>query len=178
MSLEIKEGINSFCSLEFAEDYMSSDYTWGSSWDSLTSPSKARLLITSTNFLNKLIYKGTKSNKTQPLAFPRKFDLTSVSYAYFNDYYDIYNSYNFAGYEQYNNIIPEEVKKAQCEYAKSLFLFDTNADLQNLIDMGIKNIKIDTLQFSEIKDKSEMTKVVSDLLIIFLDVPTNKYYRA
>jgi hypothetical protein len=178
MSLEIKEGINSFCSLDFAEDYLSSDYSWGSSWDSLTSPSKARLLITSTNFLNKLIYKGSKVDLNQPLAFPRKFDLTNVSLSYFAEYYDYYNTFNFAGYQQYNYIIPIEVKKAQCEYAKSLFLYDTNTDLQNLIDMGIGNIKIDTLQFSEIKSKSEMPKAVSDLLIIFLDVPTNKYYRA
>jgi len=89
-NLEI--GINTYCSLDEANDIISANYPIGDNchyWNALTDEQKGGLLIKSTMEMERLPVAGVKVFYNQPLQFPRKS-----------------NFYKF-------NTIPDEIKHAQ-----------------------------------------------------------------
>jgi hypothetical protein len=160
MGIEVKEGINSYCSLEFAENYISGNYSLGSTWETLDESNKARLLITATANLDNLTFRGLKEKEEQPLAFPRIYPQHSHgSHYYYHDH---------SSYQIYDHEIPTVVKKAECEMA--IHLLNLSKDqIAKFIKDGIGDIQIGELRFSSItKNNDRVPLLVKELLGIFL----------
>ncbi len=83
---EIKVNINSYVSLEEADNYIETYYTSTSAerlkWQELSEEDKKIKLISSARALNNLRYKGQKEINGQPLAFPRKYAVYGFCFAY------------------------------------------------------------------------------------------------
>lgn len=150
---DIRQGVNSYCTFEFADDYISTNVFIGDAWAGLSTQTRVNYLITAQHRLEQLTWKGEKLNNEQPLSFPRVF------------------TYENTGYDQYDGITPPQMKKAQCELVINWIDTSGNRELQKLIDMGIKNIEIDVLTFSDIvlKEEGLLPKSVVDLIGIFTD---------
>lgn len=83
---ELQVNINSYVSLEEAENYIQTFYTSTSAervkWGALTEDDKKIVLLSSARALNNLRYKGQKKIKGQPLAFPRKYQVVGFGLGY------------------------------------------------------------------------------------------------
>lgn len=83
---ELERNINSYCTLDEAEEYINTYYTSNSAervkWATLSEEDKIISLLSSARALNNLRYKGQKKIKGQPLAFPRKYGVVGFGLGY------------------------------------------------------------------------------------------------
>lgn len=83
---ELKVNINSYVTLDEADEYIKTYYTSTSAertaWDKLSEEDKIISLLSSARSLNNLRYKGQKKVKGQPLAFPRKYAVMGFGLGY------------------------------------------------------------------------------------------------
>jgi len=126
----IEVGKNSYIDITDADTYFATRYG-ADAWAGLSDETKDQLLITATQRIDTLRFKGRKYAYTQTLSFPRYIDYDRK---YQQDY--LYNV-NL-------NTIPEAVKKATCEEA--LALLNTEATKRReLQEQGVTGFTIGKL---------------------------------
>jgi len=171
--MQLKQGINSYCDIEFAEEYISSDYQVSSIWNALSIETKTTILKTACRTLDSQAYLGCKINSEQSLAFPRNYSSTQNN--------TVTSSFYFVqtGLLQYDGEIPVDIQKAQCELSIEMIRTNKNSKLKDLIDLGIRDIKIDTLQFGNIQvgNRNKFSQQVIDLISPFTDSSFSGYWE-
>lgn len=116
---------NSYASLAEANDYFEPD-SRSTAWDGLTDSAKESLLAVATRTLDIFTtFKGTKTVKTSPLAWPRT------------------NAVDKEGNAIGTTVIPVEVKRATYELARVLIGTDLNAVSDTA---GLKRIQADVVE--------------------------------
>lgn len=125
--MALQEGINSFVTIEYAEEYFSGK-VFAEEWDKAIKDTKERALKEATRRINRLKFKGIKIDPAQLLEFPRQFPRVA--------------SYAFSYVEQADT--PEEVKAATCEEALAILKYGssvrTKAQEQNIISVSFGNV--------------------------------------
>jgi hypothetical protein len=91
--------MNSYTSVEFADDYFALHFKGNEAWIAFTTSQKQSLLVSATTILDTFSYGGLKTVRTQPLQWPRQ-----------GIYDDEGNAYSSADQ-------PFKVKQATCELA-------------------------------------------------------------
>lgn len=121
--MALQEGINTFCTMEYAEEYFGGK-VFADEWDKATAETKGKALKEATRRINRLKFKGLKADAGQLLEFPRQ--------------YPHVESYSFGYVEQVD--IPDEVKAATCEEALAILKFGdsarTKAQEQNVVSVS------------------------------------------
>ena len=120
--MALQEGIDTFCTMEYAEEYSGSK-VFADVWNEADATTKEKALKEATRRINRLKFKGLKADSGQVLEFPRQFPQVS----------------NFAiGYVEQEEI-PEEVKAATCEEALAILKYGnsarTKAQEQNVVSV-------------------------------------------
>jgi hypothetical protein len=101
-----------------------------SSWQSASQKDRACALLEACERIDNLIYLGSKFSETQTLQFPRYYKI---------DRNGIYNSFRTS-----TEIVPEEVKKAQC--LEAMFLLTGIPNEIQAQRRGIRKIKVNNLE--------------------------------
>ena len=121
--MALQEGINSFVTMEYAEEYFGGK-VFAEEWDEADATTKEKALKEATRRINRLKFKGLKADSGQLLEFPRQFPEVV--------------SYSFGYVEQVD--IPEEVKAATCEEALAILKYGnsarTKAQEQNVVSVS------------------------------------------
>lgn len=142
---------NSYISLEDADDYFENKFQ-NELWVNLTDEEKQQLLVTSTNRLDAETYTGYKTVSTQSLQWPR------------------YGIFDRDGYPYGHDEIPNNLKKALCEYCH--FILSADDRLFNeteLHDMAmLKSYKLDMIgyDFNNVKANALPSNVATELQAI------------
>lgn len=120
--MALQEGINSFCTIEYAEEYFGGK-VFADEWDKADATTKEKALKEATSRINRLKFKGLKADAGQVLEFPRQFPQVV--------------KYSFGYVEQVD--IPDEVKAATCEEALAILKYGnsarTKAQEQNVVSV-------------------------------------------
>ena len=119
-----------YATVEEADDYLGASF--GSSWENISYDDKAKLLISATRSIDKVEYRGSKVDETQPLEFPR-----------------IING------KETNEVL---LMKACCEEAQAIY--DKGTSTTADID-GIKRVEVQDTAI-EFKDVSQASDFISD----------------
>lgn len=118
----LQEGINSFCTIEYAEEYFGGK-VFAEEWDKATAETKEKALKEATRLINRLKFKGLKADSGQILEFPRQYPEVS--------------NFSFGYVEQED--IPDEAKAATCEEALAILRYGksarTKAQEQNVVSV-------------------------------------------
>lgn len=91
--------MNSYASVEFADDYFSGSFRAGPTWAELDDTQKQAALVQASNFLDTFIYGGLKTSRTQPMQWPRS------------------GMYDNEGNAYSSQVLPTKVLQATCEMA-------------------------------------------------------------
>jgi hypothetical protein len=116
MALTLTVGTNTYLSLADAETYMEGRYDPTGLWAAATSATKNQLLVTATRIIDSQFWRGTKSNSSQALEFPRGGDSTT------DDEYDLVEA---ATVEQALYVLatnPDARRAAQAQGVRSVSL--------------------------------------------------------
>lgn len=127
----LRVGIDSYVSLEDAEEYILNHVEDKEKWNTLTDMQKEVFLIKATQNIGKLTYGGKKVNAEQRLEFPRK-----------------YSGHYYGGYliEE----VPYEVKNAEIEEA--LWLANVGSERVKMQKEGVKSFSIGDISETCAKD--------------------------
>jgi hypothetical protein len=140
------ENSNSYLTLEEAEEYFATRMPAPTNWAATPVPSnddKSKALITATRIIDQMAdWKGEVAADEQALLWPRE-DMVDLK-----------------GLDMDNDVIPNELKYATCEFADALLGTDKTADLSSmgLSELGVGSIKI---KFSD--NAPPIRKVLPDI---------------
>ena len=116
--MALQEGINTYCTIEYAEEYFSGKiYT--EEWDEADATTKEKALKEATRQIDRQPLRGRKSDREQTLAFPRYPDTE----------------------------LPEAVKEACCEEALAL-LERGNSQRRKLQQEGVQSFSLGNMSES------------------------------
>ncbi len=116
--MALQEGINTYCTIEYAEEYFSGKiYT--EEWDEADATTKEKALKEATRQIDRQPLRGRKSDREQTLAFPRYPDTE----------------------------VPEAVKEACCEEALAL-LERGNSQRRKLQQEGVQSFSLGNMSES------------------------------
>ncbi|MDO6355117.1 hypothetical protein Q3V94_08500 [Caloramator sp. CAR-1] len=127
--MALTEGIDSFCTLEWAEEYFGGKL-YCDEWAGASTTTKEKALKEATRRINRLNFKGIKADPGQILQFPRILVNVGPRIGF------------FGVVEQ--PTIPDEVKAATCEEALALLRFGnsarTKAQEQNVVRVAFGDV--------------------------------------
>jgi len=123
----IQEGIDSFCTMDYAEEYFDG-MVFADAWIKADAKTKERALKEATRRINRLKFKGLKSDSGQILEFPRQYpEISNYRFGYVNE-----------------DDIPNGVKDATCEEALAILKFGDSARAkaqeQNVISVKMGDV--------------------------------------
>lgn len=135
MTTAVVYGTNSYISLADAETYFT-NRLYSTVWSSASATSKDQALITASERISSLRFKGFVCEQDQALQFPRYI---YPNYLSKHTYTDKINLVNVNGSSVIYLDTPTELKKATCEEAIALLEFGNSAHLKNQ-QLGVKSV--------------------------------------
>lgn len=123
--MPLKIGIDSYVTVEEANEYISGKL-FAEAWGEADTATRERALKEACRRINRLAYKGQKSDPAQILAFPRTMA--------------VFGRIGAIGFMPGTDV-PDEVKAAQCEEALALLKYG-NSSRMKLQEQNVLSVKI------------------------------------
>ncbi|MBZ4662773.1 MAG: hypothetical protein JG776_455 [Caloramator sp.] len=143
--MALTEGIDSFCTLEWAEEYFRGKL-YCDEWTGSDQGTKEKALKEATRRINRLSFKGTKAEPGQILQFPRIVVGVGQKIGF------------FGVIEQ--PTIPDEVKAATCEEALALLKYGnsarTKAQEQNVVRVTFGDVSEEYKGYGKLLSKEAL----------------------
>ena len=120
---------NSYASVDFADDYISTNASVAADWAALTDDEKEKYLVRASKYLDRMVqWNGDRVDDESGLRWPRS------------------GAYDADGFEIPDNVIPEVLQEAVCELAS---LLATGTDWTQPQDgRGLKELKVDVIELA------------------------------
>lgn len=142
---------NSYTSLEFADDYISTNAFVSAQWESLTDDEKEKYLVRASKYLDRLVkWNGTRVDDESGLRWPRS------------------GVYDSDGFEIPDDQIPAVLQEAVCELAS---LLAAGTDWTQPQDgRGIKEIKVDVIDLKYDSNEAARATLPDYILTMLSDL--------
>lgn len=137
---------NSYCDLEFADEYIYANIHASDTWTALDDEDKQRLLVRSSKYLDRMVqWAGERVEEDSGLRWPRA------------------GVVNSDGFVIHDDVIPPQLKEAVCELASYLMTDDWTAPQGS---RGMREIQVDVieLKFDSEFVRGSMPDVVMEIL--------------